>query len=258
MVLGQLLGLITAAPAGELSGAGFGPNYTILMKLGFEHYAPRILEEMEKNPTMDFQQTKYFKFFQGHLKNYTDKKRDQTFDMLLKIPQEAFDALVKRFTDSFTGNTTKETLALELGSGLTQVRFPSDDTRRAQEDAQPGDTTAKALEENRKRNEELKKKTPSPPAALTPEEKYPYPKRLTVAQQIDSYNSKMKGKFVKGATSKRRRSRSSDILRDKLYSNMEIWIQSMYKTYNSSNYTTMRAGYVIARQRYLDHIFTYV
>lgn len=98
MVLGQIAGVATAFGTGELAGAGFGPNYTILMKLGYEFYSPRILDEMNKNPERSFENTKYWRQFQIHLKMYSDKVITQTLDKLLSIPDATLDALNRKFT----------------------------------------------------------------------------------------------------------------------------------------------------------------
>ncbi len=97
MVISQIAGLATAFGTGELSGAGFGPNYTILMKLGYEFFAPRILEEMEKNPNVYFQDTLWFQKFQKQIKLYSDKVMEQTLDTLLHIPQKTIDAIDNKF-----------------------------------------------------------------------------------------------------------------------------------------------------------------
>ncbi len=97
MVISQIAGLATAFGTGELSGAGFGPNYTILMKLGYEFFAPRILEEMEKNPNVFFQDTLWFQKFQKQIKLYSDKVMEQTLDTLLHIPQKTLDAIENKF-----------------------------------------------------------------------------------------------------------------------------------------------------------------
>ncbi len=97
MVISQIAGLATAFGTGELSGAGFGPNYTILMKLGYEFFAPRILEEMEKNPNVFFQDTLWFQKFQKQIKLYSDKVMEQTLDTLLHIPQKTINAIDNKF-----------------------------------------------------------------------------------------------------------------------------------------------------------------
>ncbi len=97
MVISQIAGLATAFGTGELSGAGFGPNYTILMKLGYEFFAPRILEEMEKNPNVFFQDTLWFQKFQKQIKLYSDKVMEQTLDTLLHVPQKTLDAIQNKF-----------------------------------------------------------------------------------------------------------------------------------------------------------------
>ncbi len=106
MVISQIAGLATAFGTGELSGAGFGPNYTILMKLGYEFFAPRILEEMEKNPNVFFQDTLWFQKFQKQIKLYSDKVMEQTLDTLLHIPQKTLDAIENKFEGGgiFPGN----------------------------------------------------------------------------------------------------------------------------------------------------------
>ncbi len=132
MVIGQLLGLPIAFGSGQLSGAGFGPNYTILMKLGYEFYAPRILDEMQKNPQKSFEDTQYWRAFQKHLKSYTDKVLLQTIDSLAEFPKQTLDALQEKFgeflSDSYTPSVSREgvstlTSASNLGSQLVTIRL---------------------------------------------------------------------------------------------------------------------------------------
>ncbi len=122
MVLGQLFGMATAAPTGELSGAGFGPNYTILMKLGYEFYAPRILDEMQKNPQKSFEDTQYWRLFQTHLKSYTDAKLQTAIDGLLSLPQTTLDAIVDKFGEIFGGGPTP-TSGIGGGSHTLNIRL---------------------------------------------------------------------------------------------------------------------------------------
>ncbi len=103
MVISQIAGLATAFGTGELSGAGFGPNYTILMKLGYEFFAPRILEEMEKNPNVFFQDTLWFQKFQKQIKLYSDTVMHETLDTLINIPQKTIDAIVDKYKEEGTG-----------------------------------------------------------------------------------------------------------------------------------------------------------
>ncbi len=103
MVISQIAGLATAFGTGELSGAGFGPNYTILMKLGYEFYAPRILEEMEKNPNIFFQDTLWFQKFQKQIKLYSDKVMKETLDTLINVPQETIDSIAKKYREEGVG-----------------------------------------------------------------------------------------------------------------------------------------------------------
>ncbi len=97
MVVGQVAGLFTAFGTGELSGAGFGPNYTILMKLGYEFYAPRILDEMQKHDKRSFEDTQYWRAFQTHIKLYSDRVMTETLDKLLTLPQATIDALTAKW-----------------------------------------------------------------------------------------------------------------------------------------------------------------
>ncbi len=106
MVIGQILGLPIAFGSGQLSGAGFGPNYTILMKLGYEFYAPRVLDEMQKNPEKSFENTKYWRAFQTHLKSYTDKVLTQTIDSLADFPVATLEALFEKFGKYVSGGDT--------------------------------------------------------------------------------------------------------------------------------------------------------
>ncbi len=132
MVIGQLLGLPIAFGSGQLSGAGFGPNYTILMKLGYEFYAPRILDEMQKNPEKSFEETQYWRAFQKHLKSYTDKVLLQTIDSLAEFPKQTLDALQEKFgeflSDSYSPSVSRDgvstlTSASNLGSQLVTIRL---------------------------------------------------------------------------------------------------------------------------------------
>ncbi len=118
MVIGQLLGLPIAFGSGQLSGAGFGPNYTILMKLGYEFYAPRILDEMQKNPTRSFEDTEYWRAFQKHLKSYTDKVLLQTIDSLAEFPKQTLDALQDKFGE-FLNDSYSPAVSTTSGAQLT-------------------------------------------------------------------------------------------------------------------------------------------
>ncbi len=119
MVISQIAGLATAFGTGELSGAGFGPNYTILMKLGYEFFAPRILEEMEKNPNVYFQDTLWFQKFQKQIKLYSDKVMEETLDTLLHIPQKTIDAIENKFEGG--GITDIPNLPITVSPALNQA-----------------------------------------------------------------------------------------------------------------------------------------
>ncbi len=119
MVISQIAGLATAFGTGELSGAGFGPNYTILMKLGYEFYAPRILEEMEKNPNIFFQDTMWFQKFQKQIKLYSDKVMEETLDTLLHIPQKTINAIDAKF--GIQTNVLAQNLQSNVKGGLEIV-----------------------------------------------------------------------------------------------------------------------------------------
>ncbi len=122
MVISQIAGIATAFGIGELSGAGFGPNYTILMKLGYEFFAPRILEEMEKNPNVFFQDTLWFQKFQKQIKLYSDSVMTQTLDQLLDIPQKTIDAIESKFGKGGTdSNIFSENLIGNVQGGLDIV-----------------------------------------------------------------------------------------------------------------------------------------
>ncbi len=114
--------MATAAPTGELSGAGFGPNYTILMKLGYEFYAPRILDEMQKNPEKSFEDTQYWRLFQTHLKSYTDAKLQTAIDGLLSLPQTTLDTIVDKFGEILGGGPTP-TSGIGGGSHTLNIRL---------------------------------------------------------------------------------------------------------------------------------------
>lgn len=115
MVISQIAGLATAFGTGELSGAGFGPNYTILMKLGYEFFAPRILQEMEKNPNVFFQDTLWFQKFQKQIKLYSDAVMKQTLETLLTIPDETLEAIKHKYLGSGT---------VEEGTNLAEAISP--------------------------------------------------------------------------------------------------------------------------------------
>jgi len=70
------------------------------MKLGYEFFAPRILEEMEKNPNVFFQDTLWFKKFQKQIKLYSDTVMTETLDKLLQIPDATIEALNRKFGSS--------------------------------------------------------------------------------------------------------------------------------------------------------------
>ncbi len=102
------------------------------MKLGYEFYAPRILDEMQKNPTRSFEDTEYWRAFQKHLKSYTDKVLLQTINSLAEFPKQTLDALQEKFgeflSDSYTPSVSREgvstlTSASNLGSQLVTIRL---------------------------------------------------------------------------------------------------------------------------------------
>ncbi len=117
MVIGQIAGIGTAFGTGELSGAGFGPNYTILMKIGYEFYAPRIIEEMHKNPKMHFQDTVYWKQFQVSIKLYSDQVIKETLQTLLDLPDSVISAIDRKFSG---GSTNTETSPLSTVTNILQ------------------------------------------------------------------------------------------------------------------------------------------
>ncbi len=158
MVIGQILGLPIAFGSGQLSGAGFGPNYTILMKLGYEFYAPRILDEMQKNPTRSFEDTEYWRAFQTHLKSYTDKVMTQTMDSLAAFPKATLDALVEKFGSYITdplevgSDTTATSTSASVMGQLHQIRLDIGQAGRGLRDPlQQGGSSLFEKDEQRKR-----------------------------------------------------------------------------------------------------------
>lgn len=132
MVVGVLANIFTSFGIGELSGAGFGPNYTILMKLGFEYFAPRILDEMEKAGDGKFQNTPNWKIWQRQMKLYSDEVMQQTLTSLLSVPQATLDAVSDKFDDFFNSITLQSGQTQD--SSITNVRLDrGQGVRRGQE-----------------------------------------------------------------------------------------------------------------------------
>jgi len=115
VVIGPLFNIFTAFGIGELSGAGFGPNYTILMKLGFEFFAPRIIDELNKNPSKDFKDTQYWIKWQREMKMYSDDVMNRTLDRLLAVP----DTVIQAIENKWGQNISDQALPSDLKDAVT-------------------------------------------------------------------------------------------------------------------------------------------
>ncbi len=90
------------------------------MKLGYEFYAPRILDEMQKEPNKSFEDTEYWRAFQKHLKSYTDKVMIQTMDSLANFPKDVLDTLIEKF-GAYLGDALQGTTPVSYGKTITGV-----------------------------------------------------------------------------------------------------------------------------------------
>ncbi len=146
------------------------------MKLGYEFYAPRILDEMQKNPEKSFEDTQYWRAFQTHLKSYTDKVMQQTMDSLANFPKEVLDTLIEKFGE-YLGDALQGTTPVSYSGSPTQVRldlgqgFRREDPKTRQEGPS---LFEKDQQRARERSEEARKKALIP----TPELKVAIRKNL--------------------------------------------------------------------------------
>ncbi len=112
---------------GEVAGMSFGSNYTVMMQIGYAHYAPRILKEMEKNPDKPFYDAPSFIKFQKELLVYSDQSIKNTMDRVLAMPDTIIKAIFDKLGDFiFQGEIdetgTKSGINL-TGGAVIQVRL---------------------------------------------------------------------------------------------------------------------------------------
>jgi len=144
MVVGVLANIFTSFGIGELSGAGFGPNYTILMKLGFEYFAPRILDEMDKADG-EFAKTPHWQQWQRQMKLYSDEVMQDTLNKLLQVPQATLDALEAKFGAYLGGLTTPTSGERTITGVPTNVRLDLGQGTRRDEDRENRDRSDDAI-----------------------------------------------------------------------------------------------------------------
>ncbi len=128
---------------GEVAGMSFGSNYTVMMQIGYAHYAPRILKEMEKNPDKPFYDAPSFIKFQKELLVYSDQSIKNTMDRVLAMPDTIIKAIFDKLGDFiFQGEIdetgTKSGINL-TGGAVIQVRLDSGQATRRETDRQSRD-----------------------------------------------------------------------------------------------------------------------
>ncbi len=113
---------------GEVAGMSFGSNYVIMMQIGYNYYAPRIIAEMEKGKMDNPLSSTWWKKWQTFLRIYSDQSIKNTMDRTLEMPEAALDAIWNKMSGAPKDVTDiTDTSALQLGE-ISQVRYtPSRD-----------------------------------------------------------------------------------------------------------------------------------
>ncbi len=259
MVIGQILGLPIAFGSGQLSGAGFGPNYTILMKLGYEFYAPRILDEMQKNPDKSFEDTEYWRAFQKHLKSYTDKVLLQTIDSLAAFPKQTLDSLMEKFgsyiADPFeSSQTVTSTSASQLGT-LSNVRLDlGQGFRRENPDTRQEGPSLFERDQQKKREQAEQRQQQQ--QVITKSQQF----EIDIKKVQERYPQPNKAKLVTGATGKRKVSQSTKLAMTGMLRALTIkgnQVKQFRRLKDLRMYSLMYKAMTDIQQRIIDHNFTY-
>ncbi len=117
---------------GEVAGMSFGSNYVIMMQIGYRYYAPRIIEEMEKNNLDHPMGTVWWNKWQKFMLTYSDQSIKNTMDRTLDMPDKTISMIWDKLSQFLLGDTSDDTTstltsASQLGK-IESVRYiPSHD-----------------------------------------------------------------------------------------------------------------------------------
>ncbi len=116
---------------GEIAGMAFGSNYVIMMQIGYRYYAPRIIEEMEKDNLDNPLGTVWWNKWQKFMKIYSDKSITNTMDRTLEMPEQALKAIWDKIFNILPSGEGDATLTSGSGADddITFVRRGSTTTR---------------------------------------------------------------------------------------------------------------------------------
>ncbi len=107
---------------GEVAGMSFGSNYVIMMQIGYRYYAPRIIEEMEKDNLDHPMGTVWWNKWQKFMLTYSDQSIKNTMDRTLEMPEQALKAIWDKIFNILPSGDITETGGGD-GSEITQVRL---------------------------------------------------------------------------------------------------------------------------------------
>ncbi len=117
---------------GEIAGMAFGSNYVIMMQIGYRYYAPRIIEEMEKDNLDSPMGTVWWNKWQKFMKIYSDQSITNTMDRTLEMPEQALKAIWDKIFNILPSQET----TLTSGSGADDdITFIRGARTRSQEEA---------------------------------------------------------------------------------------------------------------------------
>lgn len=107
---------------GEIAGMAFGSNYVIMMQIGYRYYAPRIIEEMEKNKLDNPLGTVWWNKWQKFMKVYSDQSITNTMDRTLEMPEQALKAIWDKLFNILPASETTLTSGGSAGDDITLIR----------------------------------------------------------------------------------------------------------------------------------------
>jgi len=143
---------------GEIAGMAFGSNYVIMMQIGYRYYAPRIIEEMEKDNLDNPLNTVWWNKWQKFMKIYSDKSITNTMDRTLEMPEQALKAIWDKIFNILPSQDT----TLTTGGGADDdVTFIRGGRPRTETDKERQERFLREAEERRRQEEQdrNKKKT---------------------------------------------------------------------------------------------------
>ncbi len=244
---------------GEVAGMSFGSNYTVMMQIGYAHYAPRILKDMEKNPEKAFYESPNFIKFQKELLVFSDRSINNTMNRVLDMPDKVIKAVFDKLFDLLptreTIDETTETSALNLGSEIQQVRLDLGQATRRDTERENRDRSddARSLAERDAQN----RRDAAERNQIDRETDFTGRTRSQQQKVQDATN--VTPKFWKGATSKRRKTQSSQLFETKLKKLVQSWFT--YINLNKNNSVKLKLGLAGLRkqsQNLADWQFTYI